>query len=69
MSDLVTELRNTYRHHTDIAAAIADTLYIIERSPIARLRVACHHYDTGHDPDAIELAAALAAACRGLEVE
>jgi hypothetical protein len=67
MSDVIGELRHTLHHHRQIAATIADTLALVEQTPIAALYAACAHYDNGGDPDAVALAEALAAACQGLE--
>jgi hypothetical protein len=69
VTDVIAELHDAYRHHTEIAAAIAETLAAIEQNPLARLRAACAVFDAGGDPDATELAKALEAACVGLGVE
>ena len=69
MIDYVAALQDAYQQHTAIAQAIAETLHAYHQTPISRLQAACAVFDAGGDPNAIELAVALAAACEGLETE
>jgi len=61
MTDHIAALHTAYREHLEYAAAIAQTLHAIQHNPITALAAAVAEYDLGNDPDALELANALAA--------